>query len=80
MGDYIDRRKLLSTIHEEYGKQRAYRAIKDAPAEDVVRVVRCKDCGNYNTAACSTGTGWCEIRNCGETDDNFCNYGVRKES
>ena len=75
----IDKNALLKSIHEEYGKHRAYRAIQDAPPEDAIRVVKCKSCANYNTASCSTGIGWCEIRNSVETDENYCNYGVRKE-
>jgi hypothetical protein len=31
----INRDALLKSIHEEYGKERAYRAIKDAPVINV---------------------------------------------
>ena len=51
----------------------------EIPAADVVEVVRCKDCKEYNTHSCDEGFGWCEMWDLGKTDDQFCSYGKRAE-
>ena len=57
----------------------ARKLMVDAPAADVVEVVRCKDCYLRDTEACP----FC-FWDCGElmgyTEDNdFCSHGERKE-
>lgn len=48
-------------------------------SSDVVEVVRCKNCKNYNTEGCSEGWGWCESSNSGTNDYRYCSDGERKE-
>ena len=42
--------------------------------EDIVEVVRCKDCKFYDTILCFMN----DIYNC--SDDDFCSYGERKDN
>lgn len=42
---------------------------------NLVEVIRCKDCENYNTAFCADCTGWCEELCKMSVDDNYCSYG-----
>ena len=51
----------------------------EMPSADVVEVVRCKDCKEYNTYSCAEGFGWCEAFGLGKTDDQFCSYGERAD-
>lgn len=55
------------------------RAIEQTPTEDVVKVVRCKDCKLRDTEGCPIMVWDCgELM--GETEDNdYCSYGERKE-
>lgn len=79
MKEYIDRNALLKDIcgndpsrMEDY----YYNAIANAPAADVVEVVRCKDCKYYKLyhLACvyPHHNGVISV-------DGFCSYGERKE-
>jgi hypothetical protein len=43
MEKYISYNKLLKSVHQEYGKYRALRAIYEAPKEDVVSVDKIKE-------------------------------------
>lgn len=52
--------------------------VAELPTADVVPVVRCKDCKNYNTFGCADGFGWCENFNNGVTDEHYCSYGERR--
>lgn len=47
--------------------------ITEQPTADVVEVVRCKDCEDYN------GHRYCEYHAVTVLDDDFCSYGHRKE-
>jgi hypothetical protein len=49
-------------------------------ANDVVPVVRCKNCTSYNTKGCASGFGWCIAWDQGRMDDNFCHCGERKNN
>ena len=95
MTEYIEREAISEEIRKYYyknppnfsygegfdrGLDRAQRAILDAPAADVVPVVRCKDCkywqdnnDGYPHEECRWGHG--------ETPDanDFCSYGTRKD-
>ena len=82
MDDYINRRKII----EEYDRQHkgpaggARKLMVEAPAADVVEVVRCKDCRHckFNSSA--------EFYKCDRrgyfteevAEDGFCSYGERK--
>lgn len=53
-----------------------------APTEDVVKVIRCKDCESFISR---NGANWCEEHSDGWGDhivyvdeDDFCSFGVRK--
>lgn len=78
MKQYIDREALIAEydrVHQgpEGG---ARKLMVDAPAADVVEVVRCKDCKYYNLyhLACVYP------RHNGNINvDGFCSYGERKE-
>jgi hypothetical protein len=59
------------------------KCINEAPTIDAVPVVRCKECGHYDTTgypALNPGTGWCDKMGKGVHDDFYCSYGERKES
>ena len=84
MVEYIEREALkqrLGDLHfQNYGN--AILAVIEAPAADVVEVVRCKDC-KHGSIDDHTGKGLC--RNpfggygCVPTnEDGFCSYGERR--
>ena len=61
----------------------AMEILDELPTIDAVPVVRCKECGHYNTTgypALNLGTGWCDKMDRGVHDDFYCSYGERKES
>lgn len=49
--------------------------IAEQPSADVVEVVRCKDCRNFEQGF----IGWCNEFERSIYSDNFCSYGERKE-
>jgi hypothetical protein len=51
----------------------------DAPTADVVEVVRCKDCKLRDTEGCPFMYWYCGILLGCTADNNYCNYGERKE-
>ena len=58
--------------------------IEDAPAVDVVEVVRCKDCVWWEARTCGSCIGRCENPRNGLVSEysegnDFCSYGERKE-
>lgn len=83
MAEYIDRDKLIRDLidNRSFCPAIVKNAIENAPTEDVVEVVRCKDCKYRNTHDCKM---WYQCVICGdyhhwERDDYFCSYGERKE-
>jgi hypothetical protein len=50
------------------------------PTVDAIPVVRCKECGHYDTAGCSKGFGWCESMDRGVSDDFYCANGAKMEA
>ena len=87
--EYIEREALLrwlcgddpSRMEDYY-----YNAIKNAPAADVVEVVRCKDCRfckkhptSDKTKMCTNEQQW--VTECYPLvyDNDYCSYGERKE-
>lgn len=95
MADYIDRKALLDSIcgnilvtHrpgepslEIRGANKVINFIEEAPAADVVEVVRCRDCEHGeiddpdfpNQYYCHAGCGW--------NDAGFyCGYGERRDN
>ena len=81
---YIKREPLLQIAKElqggTFGSPLIVRAIEEAPTEDVVEVVRCKDCKRRNTPDCKM---WYQCVICGdyhhwERDEDFCSCGERR--
>ena len=70
MHEYIDAIKLWNRWEKVVQKQ---------PTADVVEIVRCKDCKNYDNQFSVDNCGWCDEFNCGTSDERFCSYGERKE-
>ena len=95
--EYIEREALLQRIDDEFDLQYGeieinprdfYEMVEDAPAADVVEVVRCKDCKHKvnfqnrimcdrNARCSSDGSEWYGLT--ATNNDNFCSYGERKE-
>ena len=100
--EYIERGALLKmspftvygAVVSEYAEgyldcaDEARKAVNDAPAADVVEVVRCKDCDYCKDTSDNTTTephwGECrkplgDYRYCETAECDFCSYGERKE-
>jgi hypothetical protein len=83
MAEYISRDDLLNVINANVAKAHNERcsqlleAILNAPAADVVEVVRCKNC--INRIEFDTNKFYCELTGyyCGET--GYCSDGTPKE-
>lgn len=94
MAEYIEREALLNEARERakaFSCALIYEAIKEAPACDVVEIVRCKDCfhsrkmdkyeENFYPKACvgctKHSTSYHSLIMRG---NDFCSYGERKEN
>jgi len=86
MSDYVSRQYLL----DEYDCQHkgppggARKIIAEAPAADVVPVVRCENCVHWSDSnQCErpelTGNRWHDDKYFETLPDDFCSYGERKE-
>ena len=53
--------------------------LTDAPAADVVPVVRCKDCKYYKTMFCKMDIWHKDITLYRADENDYCSYGVRKD-
>jgi hypothetical protein len=53
--------------------------ILNAPEVDAVPVVRCKECGHYETIGRSKGFGWCKNIDRRISDNFYCANGKRLE-
>ena len=76
MAEYIEREALLNEAKKRaqaFSVALIYEAIKEAPACDVVEVVRCKDCIYHNVPPCPMrlSLNW-------TNDNDFCSYGERR--
>ena len=91
MAEYIEREKVLDICEKHYqhclemhdycGDTTADNIKEDVeklPIADVVPVVRCKNCENYNIFGCADGFGWCESFHNGVTDKHYCSHGKRR--
>lgn len=86
MKEYIDRRELIEILDrhdiEKYNGI-VYSIIMQAPAHDVVKVVRCKNCKNHRELNRTfaeermyvDGCVWCLYHGMGVMGEDFCNYG-----
>ena len=69
------------------GLDKAQRVILDAPAADVVEVVRCRECVHWKPTGSKAGNsfsdmeyiGGCEFTKYCRRESDFCSYGERKE-
>ena len=66
--------------HIDIGLKIALRAIRKAPAADVVEVVRCKDCIKRKTPDCSMYYEADGEQYSWEVDDDFCSQGERRDN
>ena len=81
MSEYIEREALMRNLKHFAPEQLTpliESLIQKQPAEDVVEVVRCKDCKNYDNQFSVDNCGWCDEFNCGTSDEKFCSYGKRE--
>lgn len=62
------------------GIRKALRCIEEAPTADVVEVVRCENCLNWNVLDPAGNGGWCEKMDNGTSYNDFCSYGERRET
>lgn len=53
--------------------------MENAPAADVVEVVRCKDCKHYKTMFCKMDIWHKDITLYRADENDFCSYGERKD-
>lgn len=51
------------------------RFVREAPAADVVEVVRCKDCVNHHESGLCDG--WSRYGAIRTKDDQYCSYGIK---
>ena len=59
--EYIDRSELIKVIGTDtapFTTSMVFRHIRNAPATDVVEVVRCKDCIYYRNKQCESDDFW----------------------
>lgn len=79
MKEYIDREALIAEydrVHQGPAGG-ARKLMVDAPAADVVAVVRCKDC--LHRSPIKNNSMICLITGDYVPKDHFCSYGERKE-
>ena len=75
---------VLISIGRSSGKtvklvQDALRCMVDhAPAEDVVPVVRCKDCECYDPGYIRPYCGWCSTWETAVRESGYCHHGERR--
>lgn len=71
MAEYIEREAAIESLPVAWDS--AINALRNVPAADVVPVVRCKDCTEWDelSGECSHWYGFRE--------NDFCSYGERKD-
>lgn len=89
MSEYIERKAVINKVNEipayfdsgdiRYGTEIAIQAIKDTPAIDVAKVVRCKDCRLATPDIMIDGWYHCDNNDMSHKPDHFCSYGERKD-
>ena len=76
---YHSHTDVKSTSAEHYAYGVALKEIDNTPTEDVVSVVRCRDCKHYDGDFCNNDQWWNDDSYITVDDDNFCSYGERKD-
>ena len=88
MAEYINRNALLESIRSGDGTNEhkifAALCVSNAPAADVVEVVRCRDCKWWEARTYGGCIGKCENPLNGLVieyldDEDYCSYGERRE-
>ena len=83
MPEYIDKEKLIRDLIDNRSFYPAIvkSAVENAPTEDVVEVVRCKDCSykQETSIKCPEGVAWCDKLHTCTHENHYCSYGERKE-
>ena len=76
---YVEVNDLLQHLQDEQYKGAIRRVLQQAPAADVVEVVRCKNC-SYSKQAKINEKGFkiCPISGMEITDYDFCSYADRR--
>lgn len=94
MAEYIERGALLRELETHFCKTEdgrklyhpsmalAMKDVKNAPAVDVVEVVRCEDCEHWmrNRGIVDSPNGHCFYLDETMNEHDFCSYGEREES
>ncbi len=81
----IDADALIDAIENSRGKNSIYaqfvRAwVKEAPTEDAVPVVRCRDCKFWSDTPSDILVRKCNVRSGYASDNGYCSYGERKDN
>lgn len=75
MAEYIEQDVFIAELNREIDDEEAlYDAIERSDEDDVVKVVRCKDCIYHDNR-----TVWCDMLDTVMYRNDFCNYGERRE-
>ena len=86
MAEYIEREALLKEVASRIvwtlSYHAIYEAIQEAPAADVVEVVRCKDCKYWDDRGYCDHEHWEDAEGWAKTadHDDFCSYGRRNDA
>ena len=84
MTEYITKAQALEAVHGKMWPGEIEAAIKAMPAEDVVKIVRCKDCKDFRPWGGQSKLGDCMVYVCdGENpfameETDFCSDGERR--
>ena len=73
MAEYIEREVLLEKMKNWHEKISLVTCVNSIPSADVVPVVRCKDCTEWDEIS-SECSHWYGFR-----ENDFCSYGERKD-
>lgn len=88
MTEYIEREATIDfiknntpTINGETTMECVERSLKNVPAADVVEVVRCKDCKQWqrNVGFIDSPNGHCFYLDIEMNGSDFCSYGEKKK-
>ena len=74
--------EMLADKCDKYDKAIARQSVKSEEVAEAIPVVRCKECGYYDTTgypALNPSTGWCDKMDRGVHDDFYCSYGERRK-
>lgn len=78
---YVDANKISRALADDYAYVIAEFVDRQPTAEDVVKVVRCKDCKHFHPyiKPVEDFEGWCIARERETDEPEYCSYGKRKD-